>query len=234
MTDPAPAQAASAILKYVRTLLGSALYPAIAFVGAWRVDWPRGWLYLFVFVTVTVVGMSIVDKANPELLAARRRGFRKDTKGFDKVFYALFVPLMVIYPLLAGLDAGRYAWSPLPGWTVPLGIALFVAGSAVTTWAMAVNHHAEGTVRIQSDRAHAVVTDGPYRFVRHPIYVGTIAGLPAVALVLGSGWALVPMALVAVLFVWRTALEDRALRRELAGYDDYVRMTPFRLVPGIW
>ena len=136
--------------------------------------------------------------------------------------------------VVAGMDAGRYAWSPLPGWTAWPGIALFVAGSAVTTWAMALNRHAEGTVRIQSDREHAVITDGPYRFVRHPIYVGTIAGLPAVALVLGSAWALVPMALVIVLFVWRTALEDRALRQELAGYEDYVRMTPFRLVPGVW
>ena len=59
-----------------------------------------------------------------------------------------------------------------------------------------MNRHAEGTVRIQSDRNHAVVTDGPYAHVRHPIYVGTVLGLPAVALVLGSAWSLVPMALV--------------------------------------
>ncbi len=220
--------------RFLRTTVGSAIYPAIAFVGAGRLDWPRGWSYLVLFVAVTLVGVTIVDRANPGLLAARSRGMRKDTKGFDRIFYLFFIPLMVSYPLLAGLDAVRFAWAPLPVWTVWPGVVLFLVGSALTTWSLIVNRHAEGTVRIQSDRGHAVVTDGPYRTVRHPIYVGTIVGLPAVALVLGSAWALLPMVLIVVLFVWRTALEDRTLKQELAGYADYARTTPFRLVPGIW
>lgn len=221
-------------LRFARTIVGAAAYPAVAFVGAWRLDWPRGWIYLVLFVAVTLAGVTLVDRTNPGLMAARSRGMRQDTKGFDRLFYAGFIPLMVVYPLLAGLDGGRFAWAPLPAWTAWLGVVLFVAGSGFTTWAMVVNRHAEGTVRIQSDRGHAVVTDGPYRFVRHPIYVGTIAGLPAAALVLGSGWALLPMALIVALFVWRTALEDSTLRRELAGYADYAAATPYRLVPGIW
>ncbi len=188
------AEAPLGVVRFIRTLVGSAIYPAIAFVGAGRLDWPRGWVYLIVFVAAAATGTVIVDRVNPGLLAARQRGMRKNTKGFDKVFYVFFLPLMVIYPLLAGLDAARFAWAPLPAWTVWPGILLFIAGSALTTWALIVNRHAEGTVRIQSDRGHAVVIDGPYAIVRHPIYVGTIIGLPAVALVMGSAWALVPMA----------------------------------------
>lgn len=234
MSNPQRAEPALGALKFLRTVAGSAIFPAIAFVGAGRLDWPRGWIYAAVFVAMAIVGTTIVDRVNPGLLAARSRGFRKDTKGFDRVFYAVFIPLMVVYPLLAGVDAVRFSWAPLPALTVWPGILLFLVGSALTTWALVVNRHAEGTVRIQSDRGHTVVTDGPYRFVRHPIYVGTIVGLPAVALVLGSAWAFVPMVLVVIAFVWRTAMEDRALRKELAGYEDYARATRCRLVPGVW
>jgi protein-S-isoprenylcysteine O-methyltransferase Ste14 len=234
MNDAPRAEAGLGVLKLARTIVGSAIFPAIAFVGAGTLAWPRGWIYAVLFVAAAVGGTQIVDRANPGLLAARQRGFRKDTKGFDKVFYIFFLPLMVIYPLLAGIDAVRFSWAPLPAWTVWPGALLFLAGSALTTWALVVNRHAEGTVRIQSDRGHTVVTDGPYAHVRHPIYIGTIVGLPAVALVLGSAWAFVPMVLVVIAFVWRTAMEDRALQKELPGYEDYAATTRYRLVPGIW
>ena len=234
MTDKPGAGTKLGALKFVRTILGAAIFPAIAFLGAGRIDWPRGWLYAVLFVAATTVGIAIVERTNPGLMAARSRGIRKDTKGFDKVFYAFFLPLMVIYPLVAGLDAVRFSWAPLPAWTVWPGILLFLPGAAVNTWSLIVNPHAEGTVRIQSDRGHAAVTEGPYRFVRHPIYVGTLVGFPAVPLVMGSAWALVPFVLLVILFVWRTALEDRALQRELPGYADYAQVTRYRLVPGIW
>ena len=99
---------------------------------------------------------------------------------------------------------------------------------------MMVNAHAEATVRIQTDRDHAVVTTGPYALVRHPIYVGTILGFPTLALVTGSGWGLVAMALLIVLFVWRTGREDRTLQAELPGYADYAQKTRYRLLPGVW
>jgi protein-S-isoprenylcysteine O-methyltransferase Ste14 len=234
MNTSVSAETPLSLFKFARTAVGSAVFPAIAFVGAGRLDWPRGWFYLVLFVAAAVIGTLTVDRANPGLLAARSRGMRKDTKGFDRVFYVFFIPLMVVYPLLAGLDAVRFSWAPLPAWTVWPGAILFLSGSAFTTWALVVNRHAEGTVRIQSDRGHTVVSNGPYAYVRHPIYVGTIVGLPAVALVLGSAWALVPMLLVVIAFVWRTALEDSTLQKELAGYEDYAGATRYRLLPGIW
>ena len=114
MSNPARAEPSLGALRFLRTAVGSAVYPAIAFLGAGRLDWSRGWLYAVLFVGTTLVGIAIVERVNPGLLAARSRGFRKDTKGFDKIFYALFIPLMVVYPLLAGIDAMRFAWAPLP------------------------------------------------------------------------------------------------------------------------
>ena len=99
---------------------------------------------------------------------------------------------------------------------------------------MAVNPFFEKTVRIQRDQDHRTVEDGPYRFVRHPGYVGFSALLLATPPMLAST-ALVGHVLLGVLtFVVRTALEDRTLQAELDGYADYAARVRFRLVPGIW
>jgi protein-S-isoprenylcysteine O-methyltransferase Ste14 len=92
---------------------------------------------------------------------------------------------------------------------------------------------AEG-VRIQEERGHTVATGGPYRYVRHPGYVGAIAAGLSTPFLLGSPWALIPAGISATLYVVRTALEDRTLREELPGYAEYAEQTGYRLLPGVW
>jgi protein-S-isoprenylcysteine O-methyltransferase Ste14 len=89
-------------------------------------------------------------------------------------------------------------------------------------------------VRIQKERGHTVVTDGPYRLVRHPGYVGSILSLMAAPFLLGSRWALIPAVLGVAGYVVRTALEDRTLQDELPGYREYTQRTRWRLLPGVW
>lgn len=212
----------------------TALWLALLFGAAGRVDWERGWI----FVALYVVGMGttgvVVKRANPDLLEARAKWRRKDTKPFDKVFLAAFVPLSTVQPAIGALDVVRFGWSHMAEWWLWAGIALFVAGMALMAWSMVANRHAETTVRIQTDREHSVVTHGPYRFVRHPMYVGAISMYVSSAMILGSEWALWLAGVIAVMFVWRTALEDRTLRRELPGYEEFAARTRYRLLPGVW
>jgi protein-S-isoprenylcysteine O-methyltransferase Ste14 len=107
-------------------------------------------------------------------------------------------------------------------------------GYALVVWATASNAYFSQVVRLQSERGHAVATGGPYRFVRHPAYIGTILFELAAPILLDSWWALIPGALNAVLFLVRTSLEDRTLRSELEGYQEYASQVRFRLLPGIW
>jgi protein-S-isoprenylcysteine O-methyltransferase Ste14 len=117
-------------------------------------------------------------------------------------------------------------------------LALFPAGVAdngVDVAAFAARFHFfSSVVRIQLDRGQTVCTDGPYRYVRHPGYVGGILFGLATPLILGSLWALIPQGLAALLLVWRTAREDRTLQAELPGYEQFMQQTRYRLLPNIW
>lgn len=99
---------------------------------------------------------------------------------------------------------------------------------------MATNTFLSQRVRIQDDRGHQVVSTGPYRFVRHPKYVGVIIFMLCVPIVLGSWWAFGPGGLIIILFVIRTGLEDRTLIKKLPGYLQYSQQVRYRLLPGIW
>ena len=135
---------------------------------------------------------------------------------------------------MAGLDT-RYGWSPrlLPGLQVG-ALAAAALGNLLSIWATAVNRFYGRFVRIQRERGHVVISDGPYRYIRHPGYVGQIIFSLASALALGSLWALIPGGLFAALLVLRTALEDRTLQEELEGYREYTRRVPDRLIPHVW
>jgi protein-S-isoprenylcysteine O-methyltransferase Ste14 len=109
-----------------------------------------------------------------------------------------------------------------------------VLGWALFMWAMGANAFFSEAVRIQEERGHTVVTDGPYRYVRHPGYVGAILALFATPLLLGSLWALIPAGLATIGYVVRTALEDKTLQEELDGYTEYAQQTRYRLLPGVW
>ena len=223
------------VVRRVGQIVGfTAVWLGLLFGAAGRLDWTRAWI----FVALYVVGMGItgvvVKRANPDLLEARSKWRRKDTKSFDKLFLAVFVPLSTVQPAIAGLDVMRFRYSRMADWWLWPGVVLFVLGVALVAWSMVANRHAETTVRIQNDREHKVVTHGPYRFVRHPMYVGAIVMYFASALILGSEWALWTAGVITVLFVWRTTLEDRTLRRELPGYEAFAQQTRYRLLPGLW
>ena len=114
------------------------------------------------------------------------------------------------------------------------GLLLTLLGYALFLWAMASNAFFAEGVRIQEERGHTVATGGPYRYVRHPGYVGAIVAQLATPLLLESPWAVIPSAGSAGLYVLRTCLEDRTLVEELPGYREYARRVRCRLLPGVW
>lgn len=208
------------------------LFGALLFGTAGRLDWTAAWLYLALVVANSAVGYACLRRWNPELIE-RRLHLGEGTKTWDKVWSALYAPVFLAIYVVAGLDAGRGGSEVSPAAWVA-GLAVFAPGAVLLTASMVVNPFFEKTVRIQRDRGHRVIDTGPYRFVRHPGYVGFLGWILSAPLLLGSAWAFAPAALAVAGLAIRTALEDRTLRRELAGYEDYARRVRFRLVPGVW
>jgi protein-S-isoprenylcysteine O-methyltransferase Ste14 len=207
------------------------LQAAILFLGSGRPGWTLAWVYLASYVGLIAATRFVVR--DPELFAERAR-IGKDAKGWDKGLSALFSLFGLAVLLAAALDA-RFGWSPPASLALAaIGFVAFLLGFGVSVWAMAKNRFFSTFVRIQTERGHTVATGGPYRFVRHPGYVGFILGGVGTPLLLGSVWALVPAALSSVVIFVRTVLEDRTLREELPGYDGYAARVPWRLVPGVW
>lgn len=235
MPDPSPEKPATSRWKrWLSQAILTAVWFGALFGGAGRLDWVRGWIYVAAYACGMTAIAVWVRRANPEVFEARSKWLRKNTKGFDKIFLSIFLPLTLLQPAVGGLDAVRFGWSSIPFGFVYPAVIVLLASLALIGWTLAVNRHAEATVRIQTERRHKVVTSGPYRFVRHPMYVGTIPMYIASSVILGSVWALVISGAIAVLFIVRTALEDRTLRRELEGYEDYAARTQWRLIPGVW
>jgi len=157
-----------------------------------------------------------------------------ETRGWDRIIIIVSTILFVPYLLLPGFDAVRYQWSSVP---LPVSVAGFAGVIVSLLLFFAVlreNTYLSRFVEIQKEKGHKVITTGPYRYVRHPMYAGLILLLYSLPLALGSLWTLVPASVLTVIFVIRTYLEDQTLREELEGYQAYSARVKYRLLPGIW
>lgn len=219
----------------LQAVVGTAGYGAILFLsaGTWRWGW--GWLFMIVLTLFLVAHPLILIPTRPDLLVERQKGtLASGVKNWDKWLTSLAGGGMILIWIVAGLDL-RFGWTPsFPLIAHLLGLAGVTLGYTLFLWAMFANPFFSEGVRIQTERDHIPATSGPYRFVRHPGYSGVILSHLAMPLLLGSPWGLLPAAGVVVLFLIRTHLEDQMLLAELAGYDQYARQTPYRLIPGIW
>jgi protein-S-isoprenylcysteine O-methyltransferase Ste14 len=136
--------------------------------------------------------------------------------------------------IISGLDY-RYAWLPeFPGWLVIIATIFVFGGGLLALWAMAANRFFIGMVRIQDERGHLVIKSGPYQYLRHPGYLGSLFYILFTPLMLGSLWALIPAGLTCGIVFMRTYLEDQTLKAELPGYQDYSLKVTTKLIPGIW
>lgn len=222
------------IVRYaIRETLGLLVMGVALFWPAGRLDWWPGWAALAVMAAWIAATAITLIRLNPGLLA-ERLGPRKGAKPWDTAIMSLLGLIQLARYIIAGLDQ-RYDWTGgLPAAAQLAALALCVLGYALVVWATASNAFFSQIVRIQSERGHTVVRGGPYRYVRHPAYIGAILFELAVPVLLASWPALIISGLSVLLLILRTALEDRTLQVELIGYAGYARQVRYRLLPGIW
>jgi len=233
--DPSHLHPADSRLKarfLTREIMGVVLMAAFLFLSAGTMAWTAAWVLLGIMALWVAGTAYVLFRWLPDLIA-ERLGPRKGGKSWDMAILGVVGIGNLIRLIVAGLDF-RYGWSVVPFW-LQITAAVIVAGAyALMVWATYSNKYFSQVVRIQDERDHAVATGGPYRYIRHPAYVGSVLSELFVPLLLGSWWALIPDVIDAVLMIVRTAMEDRTLHQELDGYKTYASEVRYRLIPGIW
>lgn len=201
--------------------------------GDW--GWWQAWAYAAVACLGFVLSRAVVARRHPDLIAERAGTFRHDdVKPWDLWLAPMMAFGSLLPPVLAAVER-RWASPPALGLAANVaGLVLLVIGYLLGSLAMARNRFFSGQVRIQRDRGHQVVTGGPYRWVRHPGYAGSLLAHLGVPLLLDSTWAWLGVACLMAITVLRTSLEDRTLQQELPGYAEYAQRVHHRLVPGVW
>lgn len=203
---------------------------AVLFAAAGTLRWPAAWAYFAVYTTGYTIGLAWVASVNPAVINERGRR-ANNIEEFDRRFHRV-MPLVIFSGLIIGGLDHRFDWSVMPPALQIAGLVLLVPALFMAVWVLAANAYASRVVHLQD--GHEVVTTGPYRYVRHPMYSGTLLAWIASALALGSWWMLVPAVAGISLFIWRTRREDAILQEKLPGYREYTLQTRYRLVPWVW
>nr|MBP7787160.1 isoprenylcysteine carboxylmethyltransferase family protein [Longilinea sp.] len=201
--------------------------------GRW--NWWEAWVMLAVFVLSFILSRALAVRKSPDILKERANyNQHENTQPWDKWLSPLVAFGSVFILLVAGLDA-LYHWSAgFPLAVEIAGLVLIAGGYILGSYAFIENAYFSGTVRIQDERGHRVVSSGPYGWMRHPGYLGSLVASLGMPLLLDSIWAFIPVVIFGAFFIIRTRLEDNFLQENLPGYREYAQKVRYRLLPGIW
>jgi protein-S-isoprenylcysteine O-methyltransferase Ste14 len=163
-----------------------------------------------------------------------RSPIQKEQSAQDKIVTGLLLLLFFGWFVFMALDAVRFKWSSVPAWLEIPGALGVLLACYIGYLTLRENTFAALVVKVQRERAQTVISTGPYRYVRHPMYAGMLFYLLGAPLLLGSWWGLLWGCGLLVLFVLRLLIEEGTLRKQLEGYNEYAARVRYRLVPGVW
>jgi len=223
------------VKSLIRTVLWLALLAILLFVPAGTVNWTGAWIFLIETSVISILLGLWLARYDPELLKERMRSpIQKEQSAEDKIVTGLILLFFFGWFAFMALDAVRFRWSTVPGWLQAPGAFGVLVACYIAYLTLRENTFAALVVKVQEERAQKVVTTGPYRYVRHPMYAGLIFYLVCTPLLLGSCWGLLWGCGLLGLFAIRILIEEGTLRKGLPGYNDYAAQVRYRLVPRIW
>jgi protein-S-isoprenylcysteine O-methyltransferase Ste14 len=215
--------------RLTRWLLANAFLAGLAFLFAGNASLPMLRVYQVVFGVMGLISLVVI---NPDLAQERSE---PRAGGIDPAVRPAASVLFLATISVAALDIGRLHWAcPLSKWAQISAFVVLIAANILQIWAMAANRFFSTALRLQTDRGHHLVSQGPYRFVRHPGYLAMLFIVPFTALAIGSTLALIPASVYGTIILFRAASEDRFLFCNLAGYAQYAEKVRYRMIPNVW
>jgi protein-S-isoprenylcysteine O-methyltransferase Ste14 len=220
------------IMGIVPPLVFYLILSLLLFISAGTVSWFYGWIFLIlVYIYGIVVFISMLR--HPGLIE-ERTGFKSDQPTWDKAQAILGFIFIGIWWIFMPLDAVRFHWSQMPTWLHLVGAIVFLSSLYLTILTFRENPYLSSAVHIQEDRGQTVVSTGPYRYVRHPLYTSALLFFLGSALLLGSWIGVLLVFLVAGMLARRAVQEEHVLQKGLKGYDAYMARVRYRLIPHVW
>jgi protein-S-isoprenylcysteine O-methyltransferase Ste14 len=213
----------------IRFFVAAAAFLAVLFLPAGSLRYWQGWMFLAIWFVLAIAAFAYFYKHDPALVERRLR--RKETVSEQKIIMRCVFALGAAIYILPGFDH-RFGWSHPPVWLTILAQISVIGGYLMTLWVMKANSFAASTIQVEPGQR--VISGGPYRIIRHPMYLGASVMLLFTPLALGSYFALPAAVLLIPLIVLRLLNEEKVLRQELPGYSEYCLHTRFRLVPLFW
>jgi len=213
----------------IRLLSGIIVLSVMFFLSAGTFQYWEAWLYMAtLFIPMFFVFIYLIIN-EPELLA-RRMKMREKEKEQKLIIKLSYIPFLIAF-LLPGFDK-RFGWSNVPGVVVIIADILVLISYGVFFLVLKENPYASRVVEVESEQR--VITSGPYAIVRHPMYSVVLLMYIFSPLALGSYWAMIPMFFIIPVIIARILNEEKVLKRELDGYDEYMQKTHYRIIPGVW
>lgn len=204
----------------------------LVFVPAGTLDYWQAWVYLSVFLCASALITLDLMRRDPDLLKRRMRGGPTAEKTPAQRVIMSFAPLgFVSLLVVAGFDR-RLGSSAVPVPAVAAGEVLTAVGFYFISLVYRENTFTSATIEVTEGQR--VISTGPYRIVRHPMYASASLYLLGTPLALGSWWAFVGVGLMLPFLIWRLLDEERLLARDLPGYRQYQLRVRSRLIPGVW
>src|SRR5262245_25736576 len=221
------------ISALIQLIVWTALTGALVLWPAGTLDYPGAWVLTALMGFGGLVITLWLWKRSPSLFRERMGSpVQRNQKPWDRVFLVLFIAAFLAWLPLMGWDAARTHFAAVPVWLQALGgvgTGLYMLGA---WWTFRANAFAAPVVKIQESQK--VIDTGPYAIVRHPMYASAVLLFIGIPLLLSSWLGLAFSAFFILGIAWRATQEERTLRAELSGYDDYLKRVRYRLLPGIW
>jgi protein-S-isoprenylcysteine O-methyltransferase Ste14 len=208
------------------------LFPLVLFLAAGTIAWPAAWIFLLLFYGDIALTVRWLARHNPGLLEERMSVFKPNAK--RDMMFILVTAVSFVWLIVMPLDVGRFHWTHLPLWLQVVGVLVLVGSFVMMYLAFRENAFVTPTVRIQEERGQTVVSSGPYKYVRHPMYSGFLLFFVGMPLLLGSAFGLLLAPVLIGVIARRAVLEERLLRKELPGYDAYMARVKYRFIPYVW
>lgn len=217
----------------LQTVLWTVFMAALILWPARTLAYPGGWAFIGLFAIGSVAMIAWLSKYSPRLLRERMSSpVQRAQTPWDRVWLSSFVIAFPAWLAFMSWDAARSNFTAISPWLQVLGGVGILLNFAGTWWTFRENTFAAPVVKLQEGQK--VIDTGPYAIVRHPMYTSAVILFASMPLLLGSWRGLALSVVFVVALACRIFHEERTLRAELAGYEEYVARVRYRLVPFVW